>query len=427
MNEPNNSVASLTDELLTGVVQPLPVVDVHTHINGQDPSARDITEIIFYHYIVSELQAAGVSRATLETAKTVEEKVDLFLKSYKYLSNTITFWCLRRVLELHGVGLDTELSREALLMANDKVRATHSDPAWPRRTLVETNHVCKTALTLNVTERIPDFDNNCFFGTLRLDEVLSNITAGTLRQFAEMTGKTIDSLTSFEKAAGEQVAEFAKGRGKALTLALPPEEDFVSVGRAEAAKLFERVLKGESISPHELESLHACLLELFAGLASDTRIPLQLLLGVRRPLPGHAAVAVLNPGLVCRYASLFHKFRELSFDLFLASAAHSQEAVATAKSYPNISLTGFWWYGFSPPYIRAMLTERLLALPAVKLHAFFSDAYNVEWSVGKLALLRRELSRVLAELIVSRYISESQAPELANYLLHENATRLYKL
>jgi glucuronate isomerase len=427
MDEPSNSVESLTDELLKEVVQPLPVVDVHTHINGQDPAAHDITEIIFYHYILSELGAAGVSRGTIEAAKTAEEKVDLFLEFYKRLANTITFWCLRRVLELHGVGIGTDLTRDALLEANQKVHKTHSDPSWPRQVLVKDNHICKTALTLNITERIPAFDEKTFFGTLRLDDLVGNITSETLRQFAAAFGKTVESLASFEQAAGERVAEFAKAGGRAVALGLAPEEDFVSAGREEAGKLFYRIFRGDLLSPHELETLHAYLLELFSGLASDTRIPLQLLIGVRRPLAGNAAVTVLGPGLVSRYAPLFHKFSELNFDIFLASVAHSQEAVATAKSYPNISLTGFWWYGFSPPYIRTMLTERLLALPVVKLHAFFSDAYNVEWSAGKLALLRRELSRVLAELIVSRYISESQATELASYLLHENASRLYHL
>lgn len=427
MKVSNNSVHSLTDELLAQVVEPLPVVDVHTHINGQDPSAHDITEVIFYHYIVSELEAVGVSPAIMKAAKSVEQKVDLFLKHYKHISNTITFWCLRRVLELHGVGVGSELSQDTLLKANANVLATHADPSWSRRTLLETNHVCKTALTLNITERIPDFDAKTFFGTLRLDDVLSTITAGTLRQFAATTGKAITSLASFESVAAEQVARFAKNRGKTLSLSLSPDEDFVPVNRAKAAKLFERTRKGASLPHHELESLHAYLLEFFAGLASDAHLPLQLLLGVQRPLPAQAAVAIISPHLVTRYASLFHKFRDLNFDLFLATAAHSQEAVATAKSYPNISISGFWWYGFSPPYIRAMLTERLLALPAVKLHAFFSDAYNVEWSVGKLALLRRELSRVLAELMVSHYISESQAPDLARALLHENAARLYKL
>jgi glucuronate isomerase len=143
------------------------------------------------------------------------------------------------------------------------------------------------------------------------------------------------------------------------------------------------------------------LLTILVGLAGDFHLPVQILIGVRRPLPGGVALPVVRPELVARYATLFHEFSRVSFDLFLASVPHSQELIAVAKNYRNVSVSGHWWYAFSPPYIRSMLMERLLLLPAVKLHAFFSDAYNVEWSVGKVALLRRELAWVLADLIVS--------------------------
>jgi glucuronate isomerase len=427
MNEADQSVAALAGEFLAAAVEPLPVVDVHTHINGADPASHDIGEIIFYHYILSELEASGVSRAELEAAGSVEEKVDLFLESYQRLANTITFWCLRRVLELHGISPCEELSRQSLLEANEKVQATHDDPAWPARALGEKNHVCKTALTLNITEKIPEFDSGLFFGTLRLDDVVGNVTAGTLGQFSALTGNAVDNLSSFEKAAGDCVAAFATNGGKALSLGLPPEEDFVIASRDAAAKLFDRILKGKTLDLGERATVHSYLVEFFAGLGSDARLPMQMLLGVRRPLEGNVAVTALAPGLVSRYAPLFHKFRQLNFDIFLSSAPHSQEAIATAKSYPNLTLSGFWWYAFSPPYIRALLIERLMALPATKLHAFFSDAYTAEWSAGKLALLRRELARVLAELMVSRYLTESQAAELAGSLLHDNAARLYKL
>jgi glucuronate isomerase len=423
----HDSVPLLAEQILKDIVEPLPVTDIHTHINGADPAAHDISEIIFYHYILSELSAAGVSKEMLNAADTVEKKIALFLDWHGRLSNTITYWCLRQVLELHGVSADTELSRDALLEANERVLATYADRGWPRKALVDRNHVCKTALTLGITEKIPNFDATLFFGTLRLDEVTVNVSQDSVRQFGAVSGQPIGDLPSFEKAARESVREFARGGGKALTLGLPPEEDFVLADRPSAEKLFARGLVGENLSSAELATLHSHLLDFFAGLASDSQLPLQILIGVRRPLPGGAAVAIVHPGLVSRYAALFHKFSGLNFDLFLASAAHSQEMVAMAKNYPNISLSGFWWFGFSPPYIRAMLTERLLALPMVKLHAFFSDAYNVEWSAGKLALLRRELSRVLAELIVSGYLRESQVPEVAKCLLNGNAARLYKL
>ncbi|MGE5326299.1 MAG: hypothetical protein ACM3NO_04615 [Deltaproteobacteria bacterium] len=226
MTHNHPSVASLAEEVLREVVQPLPVVDIHTHINGADPSAHDISEIIFYHYIVSELTAAGVSAATMKAADTVEKKIALFLEWHGRISNTVTYWCLRRVLEQHGIGADVKLTSEVLTSANGRVKATHGDTTWPKKALVENNRVARTALTLNITEKFPAFDSTLFFGTLRLDDVTGNVTRETLHQFAAATGKAISSLDSFENAAHESVHAFAEGGGRAVTLGFGPEEDY---------------------------------------------------------------------------------------------------------------------------------------------------------------------------------------------------------
>lgn len=422
-----SSVSTLAKELSDTIIRPLPVVDIHTHINPFDPATHDVGELIFYHYIVTELEAAGISRSSLAAATTVEQKVDLFVSSAGLVANTITFWCLRHVLAHYGLDNGTELTREGLLQINEKIRGDGSNGSRPRQVLVESNNIRKTALTLNIIEEIPDFDREVFFGTLRLDELLGGTSELNLNQLMAVSGTTIGCLSSFERTVGQRVMEFAERGGKALTAGLSSEEDFVSTNRADTEKLFETVLRGKPLKAKGQLLLHSYLLDFYAGLASDLNLPFQLLLGIQRPLPGDSAVSAVRPDLVTRYTPLFHKFSDAKFDLFLGSAVHSQEAVATAKNYANISLSGFWWHAFSPPYIRAMLTERLLALPVAKLHAFFSDAYNVEWSTGKLALLRHELSWVLAELIVSGYLLESQAPDMARLMLSGNATRLYKL
>jgi hypothetical protein len=373
------------------------------------------------------METAGIDRSRLSAAKTVEEKVDLFVSSAPLVANTVTFWCLRRVLAQHGLNVEADITREALLQINQKIRGNPSRAAWPRQVLVERNNIRKTALTLNITEVLPAFDKEIFFGTLRMDDLLNSHGEKSLSQFMAVTGTSIESLSAFERAAAKRATEFAQAGGKALTAGLPPEGVFVPPDRPAAEKLFDNILHEKSLTLGDQSLLQNYLLDFFASLASDLSIPFQLLLGVRRPLPGNTAVSVLHPGLVTRFAPLFHKFSKTRFDLFLGSVAHSQELVATAKNYSNLSLSGFWWYAFSPPYIRSMLTERLLALPVVKLHAFFSDAYNVEWSAGKLALLRKELSWVLAELIISGYLAESRTSEIAESLLAKNAMRLYKL
>lgn len=427
MSVQNKSVVELAPQLLESVVNPSPVIDVHTHIRPADPCANDLGEIIFYHYLVTELETAGVSRAKLEAAKTPEEKIALFAASQRLVSNTVTFWCLRQVLRTLEIDPGAELTLGLLTDAARRVKQAPSNGAWPRKLLIERNNIQKTFLTLNITEPLPHFDSSLFAGTLRLDDLMADISPASLDRLAEVSGIATGDLDSFERAISERMAAFAKSGGCAVTAGMPTDEEFSSAARPAAQKLLVKVRKNEPLELAERIALHSYTLDFCAGLARSLHLPVQLLLGVRRPLPGNAAVPVLRRDLSVRFASLFNNFPDVSFDLLLSSVAHSQELIAVAKNYPNVSLAGHWWYAFSPPYIRSMLVERLLALPAVKLHAFFSDAYNVEWSTGKLALLRRELAWVLAELIVSGYLTESQAPEIARLLLYENPARFYSL
>ncbi|MGH9352130.1 MAG: glucuronate isomerase [Terriglobia bacterium] len=427
MKAQNRNVVELAAQLLESVVRPSPVVDVHTHIRPAEPAARYLGEIVFYHYILTELETAGVSRAKLENAKTAEEKMALFASSQRLVSNTVTYWCLRQVLRTLDIEAEADLTLDALTDAARRVQKTSSNGSWPRKVLAEQNNIQKTFLTLNATEALPDFDASLFAGTLRLDDLLTDVSSSALDRLGAVSGATIGSLDSFERAIGERLNAFAKSGGRALTAGMPTDEDFACSGKPVAEKLFAKVRRDEPLELPERAALHSYTLHFCVGQARDLRLPVQLLLGVRRPLPGNAAVPVLRQDLAVRFASLFNNFPNVSFDLLLSSVVHSQELIAVAKNYPNVCLAGHWWYAFSPPYIRSMLTERLLALPVVKLHGFFSDAYNVEWSAGKLALLRRELAWVLAELMVSGYLTESQAPEIARALLYENPARFYSL
>lgn len=427
MTVQKNSAAELTAQLLEDVVRPCPVIDIHTHIRPAEPCAKDMGEIVFYHYLVTELEAAGVDRARIAGAKSAEEKLALFAGNQRLVSNTVTYWCLRQVLAPFGIDRKEPVTEAALAAAARKLSQSAADPAAARKALVERNKIQKTFLTLNVTEALPKFDASLFAGTLRLDDVLSDLSTASVQALAEVSGEDVADLASFERALGRAAGTFAKSGGRALTAGMPTDEEFVCADRPSAEKLFSKMIKSESPQLCEKIALHSYLLRYCAGLARDLRLPVQLLLGVRRPLPGNAAIPVIRRDLAIRFAGLFNDFSGVRFDLLLSSAVHSQELIAVAKNYPNVSLAGHWWYAFSPPYIRAMLTERLLALPAVKLHGFFSDAYNVEWSAGKLALLRQELARVLAELIISGYLVESQAPEIARALLYENPNRFYGL
>ncbi len=425
MHANNRSVADLTAGILESVVAQVPAIDIHTHIRPRAPSADDLGDVLFYHYIVAELAASGVERERIERAVSAADRIVLFTAEQHRISNTVTSWCLRRVLSALGMDAEAELTVDALTALDRHFREHSTSPGWTGELLRDRHKIRRTFLTLNINDDLPEFDRTLFAGTLRLDDLIAGLSAANLNSLETLAGISIGSPADFERAAGERLSAFAAAGGVAVTAGMPPEEDFALETRAEVEKLFATVRGGGVLEEQDRARLHSYLLGVFVNLAADLRLPVQLLLGVRRPLPGDAAVPVVRADLSARFAPLFHKHSAVRFDLLLASVAHSQELIAVAKNYPNVSLSGHWWYAFSPPYIRGMLTERLLALPAAKLHGFFSDAYNIEWSAGKLALFRREFARVLAELIISGYLTESQAPEIARGLLYENPLRFY--
>ncbi|MEM2512317.1 MAG: hypothetical protein QXX61_04185, partial [Ignisphaera sp.] len=86
----------LYEELLRELAD-LEVVDIHQHLNPNQLTAKSFEDIIFYHYIATELASAGMNREEFEKAQR-KEKLLMALPYFKYVKNTSTFWCLRHIL-----------------------------------------------------------------------------------------------------------------------------------------------------------------------------------------------------------------------------------------------------------------------------------------------------------------------------------------
>ena len=415
--------AELAEDLLRNLIAGLPVIDIHTHISPLQPGARNLGEVVFYHYVLTELRTAGLDTAAFEKAP-LEHWLRLLEQWHPCVANTSTWWCLRQIMELLGA---KGFSRRELNEADAKLQSRGSDSGWVRQVLVDCCHIQKTLVTLNITEPLPSFDEELFAGALRVDEAVVGLSAATARAISSTANLGCGDLHDYEEATATLVEAFANSGGRTVTIGLPPDAGYSAPGKTLAAKFYSDVLSGGVLTGADRTAFHSYLLRHFATLARELRLPFQMLAGVRRPLPGGVALPVVEAELIARYAGLFHEFSSVHFDLFLASAAASQELVAAARNYPNVNVSGHWWFAFSPPHIRGMLLERLYALPVSKVHAFFSDAYNVEWSYGKIMLYKRELAHVLAEMISGGYLAESQAESVARQILYDNPKRFYRL
>ena len=132
----------------------------------------------------------------------------------------------------------------------------------------------------------------------------------------------------------------------------------------------------------------------------------------------------LSQRAIAQVGEMIGRHPKLRFQCFLSSRHANQALCTLARELPNFSLAGYWWHNFFPNIIRQVMAERLDMVPANKQIGFFSDAYCVEWTYAKAALVRKQLARVFAEKIDQGQYSREDAHDIAYAILFESPQSL---
>ncbi len=410
-------------------IDSIPMVDIHSHIDGEHPNARDPREILFYHYLVTELCSAGMPRQAVSSDLSVEEAVKGALPYFPLVKNTSTHWCLIKMLrELYGFE-DDEINDgnwRGLLEAIYEGTKQKDRYKW---ILTEKAKIKKTLLTFRYYDEVPRHDPQLFVGSLRLDPMIGKLDKDGIQGLEKAVDTSIGSLDDFEDSLSRLFKKFSKCA--AATADFPPQEILTKPSKAKAKISFKKLLTGRGLKPAERRTITSFTLRKVLSLTEEADFPFQVMIGVRRPVSGAAppdyAISAFEPRMISQLCPLFHDFSGVKFDIFLANEVQSHELAVVAKNYPNVHVSGYWWYVFYPVLIKKFLQERLQMLPRNKSNGFFSDAYVVEWSYAKSSMVRLQLATVLTEMTMEGYFTEELAESLAVDLLNRNPEKLYKL
>lgn len=410
-------------------IDSIPMVDIHSHIDGEQPSAKDPRQIIFYHYIVTELRSAGMPPNTISPDLPVEEALKGALPYFPLIKNTSTHWCLMKMLrELYGFK-DDEINKgnwKDILEAIYKGTKQKDRYKW---ILTEKAKIKKTLLTFRYHNKIPRHDPQLFVGSLRLDPLVGGLDKNSIQGLEKAVNTSIGSVEDFEDSLGLLFKKFSKCA--TATADFLADVVFTKPSRAEVKGPFKKLLAGRRLNQAERRTVTSFTLRRVLSLTEEAGFPFQVMLGVRRAVPGAAppdyAISIFEPEVLSHICPLFHDFSGVKFDVFLANEVQSHELTVVAKNYPNVHVSGYWWYVFYPVLIKKFLRERLQILPRNKSNGFFSDAYVVEWSYAKSSMVRLQLATVLAEMTAEGYFNEELAESIAVDLLTRNPEKLYKL
>ncbi|MDH7601461.1 MAG: hypothetical protein QHI38_04860 [Armatimonadota bacterium] len=408
---------------LSEEIEQIPAIDVHTHIRMANPAASDLAQIALYHFIMSELESAGISLTAPDTLSPQKKLVEASV-GFPRIRNTASCWCLEQILrDLFDLPLPHESDIEE---AFKRVDACKSSPNWTGEVMRKAN--VSKALSCEDWRKPAHPGDSLFAPVLRVDDLINEAhSAHTLDQLSKATGHPVYEAGDLKKAVGELV-ENAKKRGVvALGAAFEPQIDFGPGDRVAAGSVMSLALLGQKITREDRKTIRSYVLDVILQSCAEHELPFQLMLGIRHIPNTEHAITGHEVGTAAMYADLFKRHSKVVFDVLVSHAVLAGELAVVARSCPNVVLSGAWWYLAFPSSIRRVLRERIEMLPMTKCCGFFSDAQCVEWIYGRAKLFRKELAVVLSQLASEGYLSRDDALKLAHCYLHENPKRVYKL
>lgn len=416
------------DELtrsLYAAIREITFIDPHSHVDPLAPTAKNLDEILGYHYYTELAHSAGMSQECLSPQFDPRERVRTLLAHLDRIDNTVQYsWFL----DIARVFFDHPSDRLSAADADtlwEKAEAKLSAPDWEQQVLRQTG-VEKVFLTNEFDDPLDGFDTSIYVPCLRTDTLVFGLHDRQVRErVAEAVGIEPEDAASVKEALQRLFRRFLDHGARACAISLPP--DF--------HPRREPIRPPRKIDPGNADELRYQAYAVFWAIAEccrDFHLPFDLMIGVNRNVYRkgvHQGRDLFDQRTsLIQYTELFNAFPGVTFPVSVLSSGQNQELMAYSWIFPNVVTNGHWWYSNIPAYIEQDCRARLEAVPKTKQIGYYSDAYKLEFILPKVDMYRRVLAGVLAEHFVrpGRF-SESQAVDLARRLLRENARTIFKL
>jgi glucuronate isomerase len=429
MSPPNRSIEGAAGELLAEMAG-WPIYDPHSHIDPHRPAARQLDEILGYHYYTELAHAAGMPAEKVAPELGPDVRVANLVGFLDRIDNTVQYsWLLEIARVFHGFPHDRITAANVAELLD---RADHrSDGAAWDREVWAASRLEAVFLTNEFDDPLEGWDTNSYVPCLRTDDLVLKLQEHqTIARLRSATDVMVVDQSTLRTAVGKLFERFVARGARACAVSLPP--DFVPrrASPARAATSVRKAIHGLHQRTDEHDEVRCAVLWMLAEFCADFRLPFDLMIGpVRNVYPaGVAGGRDLFDRRVSlyEYRELFNHFASVTFPVSTLAPDAAAELVAYSWIFPNVLPMGHWWYSNVPEFISHDLRARLQALPKLKLLGYYSDAYKLEFIVPKFNMYRRILAEVIAEEAIGhRGWSLGQALQLAKLILLDNPKRIF--
>jgi glucuronate isomerase len=408
-----------------------PVYDPHSHINALRPAARNLDEVLGYHYYTELAHSAGMPADRVAPDITPRDRVGHLAAYLERIDNTVQHsWLIEIARTFHGFTHD-RITPGNVAELYDRADHEHDGAAWDRAVWDRTG-LEAVFLTNDFDDPLEGWDTSRYVPCLRTDDLVFKLhEPRTVARLRNATGVDVQDSATLRQAIAALFERFTARGARACAISLPP--DFVPrpATPKKAATPCRRALHQMDLRPEEHEEIRTAVFWTLAEFCAEFRLPFDLMIGVHRNVypAGVAGGRDLFDRRVSLhdYRALFNHFAGVTFPVSTLSPDAGAELVAYSWIFPNVVPFGHWWYSNVPAFIAADLRARLQAVPQTKLVGYYSDAYKLEFVLPKFNMYRRVLAQTLADDAVrGQGWSVDRALELARLILLDNPRRIFE-
>lgn len=423
-SHPDSVVRELLDE-----IGRWPIFDPHSHIDAHRPAARDLDEVLGYHYYTELAHSAGMPAELVGPEVPKQTRAQHLARYLDRLDNTVQFSWLAQIAETF-YGHSGPINPETIDALYGSAEHARDGSSWDEH-VWKVSNLEAVFLTNEFDDPLEGWDTSRYVPCLRTDDLVLKLhLPETVERLRRATNVDVQDDKSLRIALGALFAHFVNRGARACAISLPP--DFVPLPGApkRASTPIRRALHGMELRPDEHEEVRGSVFWTLAEFCAEFSLPFDLMIG---PLRGvYPAGVAGGRDLFDRrvslhdYRHLFNHFSNVVFPISTLSPDAGPELVAYSWIFPNVVPMGHWWYSNIPAFIKPDLKARLQALPKTKPVGYYSDAYKLEFVLPKFTMYRRLLAETLAEdAIRGRGVSVDAALEVARHVLLENPRRLF--
>ena len=348
------------------------------------------------------------------TPGTTAESRSVFLEKMRYRSFFV--WLQKAIQELYGIS--DPITPQNWDQISDLIHKAHQDPSFYTEVL---KNKCKYQKIIVDTYWNPGTNNGkpeLFTPPFRLDLFFLGYKKGLRNHdgvsLEEQFGELPDNLNDYIEWVRKWILKKKSEGCVALKVAIAYERSlhFEKVTPKQAERVF--YLKESYITPEDIRCFQDYLFWKICEIAAEVSLPLQCHTGMGQII--HTDILQLN--------NVIRDNPETKFVLLHCGFPWMDDILSMVDGYPNVYPDLTWDPLLSYTASNRVL-HQLIELAQIDKICWGCDTWTVEESYGSLLAFRFSLCRVLSEKISDGYLSISNAKDIIDKILFENAKNLY--